>query len=269
VISALVLAAGEGTRFGGTKQLEILRGKPLVQYAVDAASAAGVGEIVVVLGHDALRVRDALALPEQSRFVVNERYAQGQSTSLAAGLRALDAESGSAPARAMPSRDLKDAVERLKLDRTVTQALVAQQTAVAPSVPPTTSARRLWFTLVAVVVVLVGAAAWLGFFAVTWAMPAVSVPAIAGLFLLQFLVIWVRSAVRVAAWGSYLEFLDHRAAAATFGVIVRSMRPMRISCLGSARRPEMHQPRQATSRLYLMRCGWSAAVPSSLRRNAS
>src|SRR5207342_3834102 len=45
VISALVLAAGEGTRFGGTKQLEILRGKPLVQYAVDAASAAAVGEI--------------------------------------------------------------------------------------------------------------------------------------------------------------------------------------------------------------------------------
>ena len=85
MISALVLAAGEGTRFGGTKQLEILRGKPLVQYAVDAASAAGVGEIVVVLGHDALRVRDALDLPERSRVVVNERYADGQSTSLAAG----------------------------------------------------------------------------------------------------------------------------------------------------------------------------------------
>ena len=54
MISALVLAAGEGKRFGGTKQLEILRGKPLVQHAVDAASGAGVGEIVVVLGHDAL-----------------------------------------------------------------------------------------------------------------------------------------------------------------------------------------------------------------------
>jgi molybdenum cofactor cytidylyltransferase len=96
VISALVLAAGEGTRFGGTKQLEILRGKPLVQYAVDAASSAGVGEIVVVLGHDALRVRDALALPERSRFVVNERYADGQSTSLAVGLRALDPASEAA-----------------------------------------------------------------------------------------------------------------------------------------------------------------------------
>ncbi len=90
MISAVVLAAGEGRRFGGTKQLEILRGKPLVQYAVDAAASAGVGEIVVVLGHDADRVRDALDLPERARFVLNEGYADGQSTSLAAGLWALD-----------------------------------------------------------------------------------------------------------------------------------------------------------------------------------
>ena len=96
MISALVLAAGEGTRFGGTKQLEILRGKPLIQYAVDSASAAGVGEIVVVLGHDAVRVRDALDLPEGARLVVNERYADGQSTSLVAGLRALDPASEAA-----------------------------------------------------------------------------------------------------------------------------------------------------------------------------
>jgi molybdenum cofactor cytidylyltransferase len=96
VISALVLAAGEGTRFGGTKQLEILRGKPLVQYAVDAAAAADVGEIVVVLGHDAIRVRGALDLPEAARAVVNERYADGQSTSLAVGLRALHPASDAA-----------------------------------------------------------------------------------------------------------------------------------------------------------------------------
>jgi molybdenum cofactor cytidylyltransferase len=96
VISALVLAAGEGKRFGGTKQLEIARGKPLVQHAIDAASEAGVDEIVVVLGHDALRVRDALDLSQGARIVVNERYAQGQSTSLAAGLRVLDPASGAA-----------------------------------------------------------------------------------------------------------------------------------------------------------------------------
>lgn len=90
MISALVLAAGEGTRFGGTKQIEIVRGKPLVQHAVDAAAEGGVDEIVVVLGHDALRVREVLELPGDSRTVINDRYPEGQSTSLAVGLRALD-----------------------------------------------------------------------------------------------------------------------------------------------------------------------------------
>ena len=53
-------------------------------------------------------------------------------------------------------------------------------------------------------------------FIMGWAylLSAVSVPAIAILMLLQFAVLWVRSAVRVAAWGSYVAFLDARAAAA-------------------------------------------------------
>jgi molybdenum cofactor cytidylyltransferase len=96
VISAIVLAAGEGKRFGGTKQLELVSGKPLVQYAVDAAAEAGIGEIVVVLGHDAERVREALELSETARIVVNDRYAEGQATSLAAGIDALDDSSDAA-----------------------------------------------------------------------------------------------------------------------------------------------------------------------------
>ncbi len=68
----------------------------------------------------------------------------------------------------------------------------------------------LWFIL--------GGAAVLLLFAVTWAMPAVSVPAIALLMLLQFSVLWVRSAVRIAAWGSYLALLDGRAPAALSSV---------------------------------------------------
>jgi CTP:molybdopterin cytidylyltransferase MocA len=96
VISAVVLAAGEATRFGRTKQLVALRGKPLVQHAVDAAAEAGVDEIVVVLGHDAERVRAALELPPAARPVVNPGFAQGQSTSLAAGLAACDPSSEAA-----------------------------------------------------------------------------------------------------------------------------------------------------------------------------
>ena len=55
--SGLILAAGAGTRFGAqTKQLADLRGKPLLQHAVDAMNAA-LDRVVVVLGHDAEAIR--------------------------------------------------------------------------------------------------------------------------------------------------------------------------------------------------------------------
>jgi molybdenum cofactor cytidylyltransferase len=90
VIAALVLAAGTGSRFGATKQLETFGGKPLVQHAIDAARDAGIGDVVVVVGHDADRVASAVT---GARIVVNERYAGGLSTSLVAGINAVgDAE---------------------------------------------------------------------------------------------------------------------------------------------------------------------------------
>jgi molybdenum cofactor cytidylyltransferase len=90
VITAIVLAAGAGTRFGGTKQIAPLRGKPLAQHALDTATVAGVDEIVVVLGHDAERVRDSLRLPGMARTVVNHAYASGMASSLSVGLAHAD-----------------------------------------------------------------------------------------------------------------------------------------------------------------------------------
>jgi molybdenum cofactor cytidylyltransferase len=94
LISAIVLAAGAGTRYGGTKQLAELRGKPLAQHAIDAATEAGVDEVIVVVGHDADRVRGAVTLPSHGRIVVNHAHATGMASSLAAGLAAtgLDSE---------------------------------------------------------------------------------------------------------------------------------------------------------------------------------
>ncbi len=89
MIGAVVLAAGTGSRFGGTKQVIDVRGKPLAQHAVDAATEAGVDEIVVVIGHDAELVRSTLRLPASGRWVVNPAFASGLASSLAVGLRAL------------------------------------------------------------------------------------------------------------------------------------------------------------------------------------
>jgi molybdenum cofactor cytidylyltransferase len=96
VITGIVLAAGTSSRFGRTKQLLQLNGKPLVQHAVDAAAAGGLDEIVVVLGHDAERVGASLHLPPSGRTVLNRSYEAGQSTSLAAGLDAAGPESDAA-----------------------------------------------------------------------------------------------------------------------------------------------------------------------------
>ena len=96
MISGVVLAAGTGSRFGATKQLVVVDGKPLAQHAVDALVAAGVDELVLVTGHDAVRVAGGLALPPGARVVYNAAYRDGQATSLAAALHALDDESEAA-----------------------------------------------------------------------------------------------------------------------------------------------------------------------------
>ena len=96
MISGVVLAAGTGSRFGGTKQLVVVDGKPLAQHAIDALAEAGVDEIVVVTGHDAVKVASALSLPSNARIVWNKAYRDGQATSLAAALHALDDDSEAA-----------------------------------------------------------------------------------------------------------------------------------------------------------------------------
>ncbi len=96
VISGIILAAGEGRRFGGTKQLVEVEGKPLAQYAVDTLEGAGVDEIVVVSGHDADAVERGIMLPASGRFVRNQGYRKGQASSLATALHALGAESEAA-----------------------------------------------------------------------------------------------------------------------------------------------------------------------------
>jgi molybdenum cofactor cytidylyltransferase len=94
VISGIVLAAGTGSRFGSTKQLVEVDGKPLVRHPIDALRAAGVDEILVVIGHDAETVE--AALPSDVRVVRNPAYRDGQATSLAAALHEVDETSEAA-----------------------------------------------------------------------------------------------------------------------------------------------------------------------------
>lgn len=95
-VSAIVLAAGEGRRMGLLKLGLPLDGKSLLQRVVEAALLAPVDEVVVVLGHGSAELLPQLPTDRRVRTVLNSRYAEGQSSSLKAGIGALAPQSEAA-----------------------------------------------------------------------------------------------------------------------------------------------------------------------------
>jgi molybdenum cofactor cytidylyltransferase len=88
-IGGIVLAAGEGKRFGGVKQVAKLDGRPLLEHAVRAMLAVpAIAPVVVVLGAHADEIRAEVDLGGAD-VVVCEQWADGQSASLQAGVAAL------------------------------------------------------------------------------------------------------------------------------------------------------------------------------------
>ena len=89
-IAAIVLAAGRSSRMGRSNKLvSTLDDKPLVRHAVEAALASQAEPVVVVFGHQAADVRAALN-DLHATLVDNPDFADGLSTSLRAGLTALE-----------------------------------------------------------------------------------------------------------------------------------------------------------------------------------
>jgi CTP:molybdopterin cytidylyltransferase MocA len=123
VITGVVLAAGEGRRFGGTKQLATVEGKPLAQHAIDTLAEADVDELLVVTGHDADAVEQTLTLPDGGRFVRNPAFRDGQATSLAAAFHEVDDDSEAtvvlmADQPGITARDVRALIERFRATRT-------------------------------------------------------------------------------------------------------------------------------------------------------
>jgi molybdenum cofactor cytidylyltransferase len=91
-IAAILLAAGQSRRMGGpNKLLEEVGGKPLVRIAAETALASRARPVIVVTGHQRERIEAALSGLDVV-FVHNFDYAEGLSTSLAAGIAAVPAE---------------------------------------------------------------------------------------------------------------------------------------------------------------------------------
>lgn len=88
MISAIVLAAGESTRMGFPKLLLPIKGKSLLQHVIDNALQSKVGEVIVVLGAEATKLRREIK-QSQVQIIENASYKEGLSTSLKAGLQAV------------------------------------------------------------------------------------------------------------------------------------------------------------------------------------
>ena len=151
--SALVLAAGRGSRMGQVKQLLRVDGRPMLAQVIDAALGSVADEVVVVLGYEAAAIRSALArcwsAAERVRFVDNADYERGQSSSLAVGIAAVDQRSdavvvllGDQPA--IDSGDIDRVIGAYGGDEAVAVRAVYRGVAGPVAGHPTLIGRGLW-----------------------------------------------------------------------------------------------------------------------------
>jgi molybdenum cofactor cytidylyltransferase len=87
--SAIVLAAGKSSRFGGGKLRAVYQEKPVLDWVLDAALACPVAEVVVVWGADR-KIGESLPIDGRIKPVLAKDHDLGMGASLAEGLRALN-----------------------------------------------------------------------------------------------------------------------------------------------------------------------------------
>lgn len=88
-IAAIVLAAGGSRRLGQPKQLLVHNGERLLARAIRLASEAGATPVIVVLGAYHQRIREEVTMV-RAIPIINDQWEQGISTSIQAGLGALE-----------------------------------------------------------------------------------------------------------------------------------------------------------------------------------
>ena len=96
MISAVVLAAGRAERMGEQKLLLPLNDKPVLQWVLESALASNVHEVTCVV-RDLKVVRQRITLSHyRLHWLINYAADRGQSTSVIAGLWAIDPRSDGA-----------------------------------------------------------------------------------------------------------------------------------------------------------------------------
>jgi molybdenum cofactor cytidylyltransferase len=88
-VAAIVLAAGASRRLGLPKQLLMLGGETMIERVIRLANESGATPVIVVLGAHHELIREAVR-SSNSTPVINSAWEQGISTSIQAGLAAVE-----------------------------------------------------------------------------------------------------------------------------------------------------------------------------------
>lgn len=94
-VAAIILAAGESSRYGEPKQLLDYHGRPFIRVVAETALRAELSPVIVVAGANHELIEAALkGLPIQ--FVYNPNWKEGQSSSIKEGIHLLEERIGAA-----------------------------------------------------------------------------------------------------------------------------------------------------------------------------
>ena len=86
MLSAIILAGGLSSRMGTNKLLLPYENHTIIEHIVENVCNAGVEEVIVVTGHEAIKVKTALR-KFPVKFVHNANYATGITTSIQQGVK--------------------------------------------------------------------------------------------------------------------------------------------------------------------------------------
>ncbi len=91
IVRIAILAAGQASRFGANKLMQLWRGQPLLSYVLEAASQICPGQVLVVTGADAETITPVCA-ELGADTLLNPSFASGIGTSIATAARACEGD---------------------------------------------------------------------------------------------------------------------------------------------------------------------------------
>tara|TARA_B100000029_G_scaffold363470_1_gene356524 strand:- start:111 stop:683 length:573 start_codon:yes stop_codon:yes gene_type:complete len=88
MIKAILLAAGQSKRLKNeNKLIKKFKNKSLINYPLNSLIKSNVNKIIIVLGHESVKIKKIIKKNKKIIFVINKRYKSGISSSIKVGLK--------------------------------------------------------------------------------------------------------------------------------------------------------------------------------------